>query len=140
MQYTKKLILRHKLLSLIISLYFLIIFLSMILTWVIRTSFEKYPIQELVQHYSWREIFYQNITSSLFIILLGIISFGLLSIFVSIYNLYTFILVIDSAYKVSESYAYTFLIIMGHGIIEIPSIAITLYISTISLRLLINYV
>lgn len=138
MIYIKKLIQQYKFLSLIIFLYFIFIFSSMVLTWMVRSNFEKYPIKELTQHHFGTEIFYQNITSSIFIIGLGIITLGFLSIFVSLYNLYTFILAIDTAYKVSESYAYSFFIIMGHGIIEIPAIATTLYISTITLRLLVN--
>ncbi|WP_412758768.1 stage II sporulation protein M [Oceanobacillus caeni] len=138
MVYIKKLVLQHKLLFSLIFLYFLFIFFFMVLTWVMRSNFKKYPIEELVQHHFWSEIFYQNVTSSLFIISLGIITLGFLSIFVSLYNLYTFILAIDTAYKISESYAYSFFIIMGHGLIEIPAIATTLYISTISLRILIN--
>jgi stage II sporulation protein M len=119
MAFIKKLNLRHRLLVVLNLIYYLMIFLFMLLTWSTGKNFEKLPIQELTQNYRWTEIFFQNITSSFFIIILGIVSFGFLSIFISLYNMYLFFLAINTAYISSESYLYTFFVIMTHGLIEI---------------------
>lgn len=139
MLYIRKLFQRHKLLMSINIIYFFIILSSMALTWLIRTEFAIEHNSQMVIRAPWNEIFIQNVSVSFLMIVLGIFSFGIISIFIGVYNLYTFAVTIDHAYNISESYLYTFSIIMTHGIVEIPAIAISLYISTLSLRYLFNY-
>ncbi|WP_347553101.1 stage II sporulation protein M (plasmid) [Pseudalkalibacillus hwajinpoensis] len=99
---------------------------------------ELLPTQELIKHVDWYAIFIQNTSSAFLIILLGLLSFGTVSSAVALYNLYLLSLAVYIAYLHSGSMTYTLLVILTHGIVEIIAIVLSYYLSTISLRLLIN--
>ncbi len=118
--------------------YFVIVGLVYVSVFLTGIQLELLPTEELIKHVNWYEIFIQNISSAFFIIFLGLLSFGTVSSVVVLYNLYLLSLAVYLAYLHSGSITYTLLVILTHGIVEIIAIVLSFYLSTISLRLLIN--
>lgn len=102
------------------------------------TTFERSSSLELIKHAHWYNIFIHNITSSFMLILLGNISFGIVSTIFFLYDFYLLVFAAYGAYLHSGSFLYSFAALLTHGIVELVAIAFNVYLSTLSFRYLLN--
>lgn len=103
-----------------------------------KTEVSPLDGKELVKQVQWDEIFIHNSTSAFTLILLGIISFGVISTVFFIYDFYLIAFAAHGAYTYSGSFIYSLTAVLTHGIFELVAISLNFYISTISFRYLIN--
>ncbi|WP_175990130.1 stage II sporulation protein M [Bacillus sp. Marseille-Q1617] len=123
-----------------LAIYMGIVFIVYVLVYLYPPEFNVLPDNELVIYENWYGIFSQNISSSLLIILLGVLTLGTISTLVAFYNLYILSIAIYTAYLHSGAMSYAIAVIMVHGLLEIIGIVLSYYLSTLSIRMLINRV
>ncbi|QWC22539.1 stage II sporulation protein M [Bacillus haikouensis] len=123
-----------------LGVYMGFVLIVYVLLYLYPPEFNVLPDKELVIYENWYGIFSQNISSSLIIILLGVLSLGTISTLVACYNLYILSIAIYTAYLHSGAISYAIAVIMVHGLLEIIGIVLSYYLSTLSIRMLINRV
>ncbi|MBY0595096.1 stage II sporulation protein M [Bacillus bingmayongensis] len=103
-------------------------------------ALERVNSSELVKYVQWYDIFIHNTLSSFTFILLGILSFGVISTVFFLYDFYLIVFAAYGAYTYSGSFLYSLTALLTHGVVEVVAISINVYLSTISFRFLINWV
>jgi stage II sporulation protein M len=121
-----------------LAIYMGFISIVYVLLYLYPPEFNVLPDNELVIYENWYGIFSQNVSSSLLIILLGVLSLGTISTLVACYNLYILSIAIYTAYLHSGAMSYAIAVIMVHGLLEVIGIVLGYYLSTVSIRMLIN--
>lgn len=133
---------RNKLLlltvSLLIFIYIILILLSILLE--VNQDVNLKPALKLIhsKQVQWTEIFWHNIGASFLMLSLGILSCGFFSTLILLFNFYVLFLGFSQAYYISNNVFYTIFIISTHGLLEMVSLGIFYYLSTWSIRKLIN--
>ncbi|HEC2175295.1 TPA: stage II sporulation protein M [Staphylococcus delphini] len=130
----------HRKFLIINSIFFIIVyFMLLVSSYYIRDSSIATDNMNLSsKKLVWIELFLHNLGLALLIVGVGIISFGFLSVLIVILIFYLLYISFDYIFKISDDFFYGFLIISTHGILEILAMSLAFYLSTFSLRKLIN--